>query len=57
MCCFAAENQVLAGKAGALQVILAGLDRHKSCEPVTEEGFQALAIICVNGIAVTECAK
>jgi hypothetical protein len=56
MCCFAAENKVLAGKAGALQVILAGLERHKSCEPVTEQGFWALANICYNGIAVTECA-
>ena len=57
MCCFAAENQVLAGKAGALQVVLAGLELYKSSEPVTEQGFGALANICWNGIPVTECAK
>ncbi len=57
LCCFAAENKVLAGKAGALQVVLAGLEHHKSSEPVTQYGFLALANICINGITVTECAK
>ena len=53
LCCFAADNQVLAGKAGALQVVLAGLERHKSSEPVTEQGFAALINICAIGIPVT----
>jgi hypothetical protein len=57
LCCFVAENQVLAGKAGALQVVLAGLEQHKSSETVSEQGLRALAAICVNGIPVTECAK
>ena len=48
---------VLAEKAGALQVVLAGLERLKSSEQETEQGLRALAAICVNGIPVTECAK
>jgi hypothetical protein len=55
MFCFADENNVLAGKVGALQAVLAGLERHQTSETVTHYGFYALKIICINGIPVTEC--
>ncbi len=42
---------------GVLQVVLAGLERHRESELLTQLGFWALTNICANGILVTECAK
>ena len=48
------ENAALAGKLGAIQTILSGIERHATVATVAEEGFWALKNICANGSPLTD---
>ena len=51
------ENQVLAGKLGVMQAIMAGIDCHATIAQVAEHGLCALSTICANGSPMTEYAQ
>ncbi len=53
----AAENGVVAGKLGVIQVILSGIERHATEAAVAVTGFAAIYNICMNGSTVTELAE
>ncbi len=53
-CDVAGENQVIAGKLGAMQAILSGVERHATIAAVAETGFAALHVVCMNGSPVTD---